>query len=183
MKNIGTKKLETDRLILRRFKMTDSKEVFENWASDDRITEYLTWEAHKSENITKQLLSIWTNKYKNKDFYQWAIVLKEIDEIIGSINVEIDNLPQKARIGYCIAYDYWGNGYTTEALRRVIKFLFEQVNVNKIETKHSVLNPASGKVMEKAGMIKEAILKESDWSNAGITDTVYYRLLKSEYER
>ena len=87
MEHLGTKKLETERLILRQFTVDDAEKIFNNWANDDDVTKYLTWPSHKNVNETIKIREKWINEYEKKDFYQWAIILKEINEPIGSIGV------------------------------------------------------------------------------------------------
>lgn len=83
-------------------------------------------------------------------------------------------------IGYCIGKARWHKGITSEALNAVMDFLFEMVDVNRIEARHDPRNPNSGKVMKKCGMKYEGTLRSSDWNNQGICDACYYSLLKSE---
>ena len=68
MNHKGTVKLETERLFLRRFEMEDAKAMFENWASEDEVTKFLTWPTHASIDITKMLLTNWINDYEKQDF-------------------------------------------------------------------------------------------------------------------
>lgn len=72
MKHIGTKNIETERLILRRFTLDDADAMYRNWASDDEVTKYLTWPAHSSVDITKMVLADWVESYKNDDNYNWG---------------------------------------------------------------------------------------------------------------
>ena len=83
-------------------------------------------------------------------------------------------------IGYCIGRTWWHQGITSEALQAVMDFLFDLVNVNRIESRHDPRNPNSGKVMKKCGMRYEGTLRSSDWNNQGVCDACYYALLKSE---
>lgn len=80
-------------------------------------------------------------------------------------------------IGYCLSDLYWNQGYMTEALEKVLEFFFEEVDVNRVESKHSVHNPASGRVMQKAGLLKEGVLKQGDMSNIGISDPNYGKII------
>ncbi len=84
------------------------------------------------------------------------------------------------QIGYCIGKAWWHNGITAEALKAVMDFLFDIVDVNRIESRHDPQNPNSGKVMKKCGMKYEGTLRSSDRNNQGICDVCYYALLKSE---
>ena len=111
MKNVGTKRLETDRLVLRRFILEDAKDMFENWASDDEVTKFLTWPTHSSIEVTKHILEGWVSRYENEDFYNWAIELKESGKVIGNISVvELKERTECAEIGYCMSRSLWGKG-------------------------------------------------------------------------
>lgn len=84
------------------------------------------------------------------------------------------------RIGYCLGSKWWGQGITTEALRAVIKFLFDEVRASRIEARHAPANPASGEVMKKCGMRYEATLKNAAWCNIGVYDTIIYSVLRTD---
>ena len=91
MNHTGTVKLETNRLVLRKIRLTDTKMVYNNWASDSEVTKYLTWMSHDSIDVTNMIVNMWVNGYKNSNFYQWGIVLKEDNQLIGTISsVSID---------------------------------------------------------------------------------------------
>ena len=181
MKHCGTKRLETERLILRKFVMEDSVAMYKNWASDEEVTRYLTWPTHPNPEISKSVIKDWITSYSDENYYQWAIVLKDKEEPIGSISVvHMNEAASKVHIGYCIGKTWWHRGITSEALKAVMDFLFEEVDVNRIEARHDPQNPNSGKVMKKCGMKYEGTLRSSDWNNQGICDACYYALLKSE---
>ena len=70
MRHAGTRRLETKRLILRRFVMEDARAMFENWASDEEVTRYLTWPPRKSPEVTRSVLETWTSSYADQSFYK-----------------------------------------------------------------------------------------------------------------
>jgi ribosomal-protein-alanine N-acetyltransferase len=183
MKHIGTIPLATDRLILRRFAAEDAEVMFKNWSADPDVTKYLMWKTHDSIEETRQVISdIWLSHYDEPNFYQWAIELKDIQEPIGSIGaVKSDDKTQMVHIGYCIGKAWWRKGYVTEALIRLVRFFFEDVGVNRIESRHDPRNPNSGKVMQKAGLRYEGTSIQSDWNNQGICDAANYALLAKDY--
>ena len=76
MNHSGTKRLETKRLILRRFTEDDAPAMYKNWASDGEVTKFLTWQPYKSLEDAEKTLAVWVRDYERKDCYQWAIVLK-----------------------------------------------------------------------------------------------------------
>ncbi|MCL2166613.1 MAG: GNAT family N-acetyltransferase [Clostridiales bacterium] len=183
MNHKGTVTLDTDRLVLRRFTMDDAEAMFTNWCADPEVTKYLMWLPHRSIDETRQtLFDIWLSNYDEPDFYQWAIELKAIHEPIGSIGVMQQNDKTKmVHIGYCIGKAWWHQGYTAEALTRLVQFFFVEVGANRIEARHDPRNPNSGKVMQKAGLQYEGTLRESDWNNQGICDAAYYAILADDF--
>ena len=182
MKHKGTVTIETDRLILRKFTTNDIKPSFKNWASDTKVTKFLRWQTHTNISITEGVLNDWINEYKKTDFYQWAIILKDINEPIGTISIiDIFEKIEKVHIGYCIGSKWWDFGYTSEAFSAIISFLFEQVEVKRIESQHDPENVNSGRVMKKCGLIYEGTLRKADWSNKGIVDACIYGILASDY--
>lgn len=183
MTHKGTVTLETERLILRRFTQHDAEAMYRNWANDPEVTKYLTWPTHSDVSISKAVIDSWLPLYENPNHYSWAIVLKEIDEPIGSIAaVEQRDDIKMVHIGYCIGRNWWHCGYTSEALNRLVKFFFEQVGVHRIESRHDPRNPNSGKVMQKAGLQFEGVLRKSDQNNqGGYCDAAYYALLDEDY--
>jgi len=184
MNHLGTKELETDRLILRRFKVSDGEAMFKNWASDPEVTKFLTWPSHQNIGISEFVLKDWISQYENPNFYQWAIVLKSNgDEPIGTISIiEIDERISKVGVGYCIGRKWWHQGITSEALSALIQFFFKEVKVNRIESWHDPRNSNSGKVMEKCGLIYEGTIKQGDQNNQGICDFSIYGLVAEDYK-
>lgn len=182
MKHCGTKKIETDRLVLRRYMNEDAAAMYKNWASDKEVTKFLTWPTHSSQEVSQSVIEDWIKQYSNESYYHWAIVLKDNgDEPIGDIAVvNMDEKISMAHVGYCIGRTWWHKGITSEALKAVMDFLFDEVNANRIEARHDPRNLNSGKVMKKCGMKYEGTLRSSDWNNQGICDACYYALLKSE---
>lgn len=182
MNNKGTKTLETERLILRRFVVEDAQAMYDNWASDPEVTRFLTWPPHGSAEITGMLLADWVKQYEDDAYYHWVIELKEIGEVIGSISVvKLNEEIESADVGYCMSRAYWGRGIMPEALRAVIKYLFEEVGMNRIAACHDVNNPKSGRVMDKAGMKLEGIWRQAGKNNQGICDEVWHSIIREEY--
>lgn len=183
MKHQGTKYIETERLILRPFTLEDSPAMFRNWASDPEVTKYLTWPAHESEEISQMVLSDWCSHYAEPDFYQWAIVPKDLGEPIGSIAaVRVDDSARWVEIGYCIGKNWWRKGIVSEALNALIRFFFEEVGAGRIQAKHDPRNPNSGAVMCKCGLVCEGTLRRAGVNNQGICDEVMYSILREEYD-
>ncbi len=178
----GTQTMETSRLILRKARMEDAAPMFANWASDPEVTKYLTWPAHGSVEMSQMVAERWIADYAKENYYQWIIVLKELDQPIGSISVvSQDDGAEKAEIGYCIGKAWWRQGIMTEALEAVMGFLFAEVGMGRIEAKHDSRNPHSGGVMRKCGMRYEGTARKSSRNNQGICDTACYAILREEW--
>jgi ribosomal-protein-alanine N-acetyltransferase len=114
MEHLGTKIMETERLILRPFTINDAQAMYKNWASDDEVTKFLTWETHKDIETTKAVLESFIPDYDKDNFYHWAVVLKEIDEPIGSFDVvKLNDKVKMVHIGFCIGKKWWNKRYNT----------------------------------------------------------------------
>ena len=184
MNHSGTKRIETERLVLRAFQLSDVESAYRNWTSDDKVTEFLRWPTHEDISVTESVIKDWIVQSAKPDFYQWAIVLKELDEPIGTISVvEQNEALNSVHIGYCIGSKWWRQGITTEAFAAIIPYLFDEVGVNRIESQHDPNNPYSGDVMKKCGLHYEGTLRQADFNNKGIVDACMYSLLKSDWEK
>lgn len=180
MNHLGTRELATERLTLRRFEIEDAENMFYNWANDPEVTKYLTWPAHENVEITESIVKDWVSKYDDKEFYQWAIELNDLEQPIGSISaVKVDNKIESVEIGYCIGQKFWHKGYTTEALTEIIRFFIAEVGAGRVCARHDSNNPNSGKVMDAAGMEYEGTLRRADINNQGICDAVIYSKIRS----
>lgn len=142
--------------------------MYANWASDPQVTRFLRWEPHKNALETLGLLAAWATLYPNPDYYQWAIVEKASGQVFGSIgifNAALGDAGQKAfwpeldpsggiwEAGYCIGRSWWNRGFATEALKAVTAYWFSHTDGDWLTCCHATANPASGRVMEKAGFV------------------------------
>ena len=180
MNHIGTREIATERLTLRRFEIEDAENMFYNWANDPEVTKYLTWPAHESVDTTETILKEWISKYDEKDFYQWAIELNDLEQPIGTISaIKTDERVESVEIGYCIGKRFWNNGYMTEALTAIIRFFINEVGAGRVWARHDTENPNSGKVMAAAGMDYEGTLRHAGFNNQGICDEAVYAKVRS----
>jgi len=183
MNHKGTITLETERIILRRLTVDDAEIMFKNWANDNEVTKYLTWQTHTDVSVSKSIINSWIPLYEKPDYYHWTIILKEINEPIGTIAaVEQRDDIKMVHIGYCIGRRWWNCGYTSEALRELLRFFFEEIGANRIESRHDTNNPNSGKVMLKCGLKYKGTMRQSDINNQGICDAARYAILAVDYK-
>lgn len=175
----GTVTLKTERLILRKFKKSDYKDIF-LWASNPLVNRYVTYPRHQSLKDSKKIARQWAMGAKKKTNYNWAI---ELDgKVIGNISAVSHDKLWEAGMGWQIDSPYWNKGIMTEAATVVFDFLFCEVGFHRICAKHETRNPGSGKVMEKLGMKKEGIFPQYYYKkDFGTGDVQQYGILKEDW--
>ena len=148
-----TPRLETERLILRCFQDDDISAVYNGWETDPDVAKYMMWESHNDIEKTRAWIADEICNIAKDDWYRWALIKKETEELIGTCLIYYSDEESSYVVGYNLSKKFWGNGYTTEAMKRVLEFARNDLGLKLITGSHSVENPASGKVMEKIGMV------------------------------
>lgn len=148
---MNTPTLETDRLLLRPFTYEDAEDVFTCWESDPDVARYMFWTSHNDIEKTKEWLTFEVGQIEKEDWYRFALVLKKSGELIGTGLIYFEEEVSSWEIGYNLGKKYWGMGYTTEAMRRIISFAKEELGITEFVGRYAKENPDSGKVMEKLG--------------------------------
>jgi RimJ/RimL family protein N-acetyltransferase len=121
--------------------------------------------------------------FEEKTKYIFIIERLSDNQFIGCIGLDVNKRFNRAELGYWIAEPHWNQGYASEATKEMLRFGFEEVDLNKIFGSHYYNNPASGKVMVHNGMIKEAELKEHIKKDGRYLSVIQYRLTKKEYNK
>lgn len=179
--------MTTERLMMREMKPCDSYDMFE-YARRPDVTRYLTWEPHPSREYTREYLQFLTTKYRAGEFYDWALIWCADGDagrkMIGTCGfTRFDFANNSAEVGYVINPEFHGRGIAPEALRRVMRFGFEELKLNRIEAHYMFGNEASRRVMEKAGMRFEGILRGSLLIRGEYRDVGICSILYSEYKQ
>lgn len=177
-----TKYFETKRLILRKKELSDAKQMFDNYCSKDKVTEFMSWSSHKSIDDTIDFLNnVVLPAYENNSAYDWAVVLKETNEVIGSIaGCKYDLEKKSAELGWVLDDRYWGQGLMPEAATVIRDYLFSEGFV-RVWAEHNVKNSKSGRVMQKIGMQHEGTLRKSAFNNKGeLVDMEIYSIIKND---
>ncbi|UZR95292.1 GNAT family N-acetyltransferase [Chondrinema litorale] len=174
--------IKTERLRLSQLQAADIPNIV-SYASNKKVADMTMNIPHpyKEEDAIYWINSA-NEGFKRRTQFTFRVAIKESNKFIGGMGLKIDNRFNKAELGYWIGEPYWGNGYATEAAGAVLSFGFEVLNLNKIFATHLIDNPASGKVMKKNGMIKEAELVEHFRKDEKYLTVVQYRLTRKEYE-
>lgn len=149
--------LHTDRLYLRRPVESDAERIFARYGQDPRVCRYMSWTPHRSIDDTRTFLAtiISDNAVRSRSAY--LILSRENDELLGSVGGVIQDM--RMQFGYCLAYDAWGKGYATEAARAFVAAAIQEPPIWRIQAFCDVENPASARVLEKAGLTLEGTLR------------------------
>ncbi len=150
--------IETARLILRKPRMSDAPAVFEGWAKHPEVTRFLTWRPHKNVLETEALLKRSVDAWDEGANFRYLMEIKESGLLAGMLELRMETA--KISFGYTGAYAQWGKGYMTEAVRAAIEWAFQQPNIYRVYATTDVENAPSRRVMEKAGMQREGILRK-----------------------
>lgn len=167
MQHLGTVPLRTQRLALRRLSLDDCHAMFEHWAGDPLVARYVRWDAHRDWTVTAEYLHEVEKCYADPKVYNWGICLAD-GTLIGTVGIGPAEkaaaegwrgLPPALRgtevwePGYALGRAWWGQGYATEALCAVRDFWFARVGGPWLSICHAKGNPASGRVIQKAGFL------------------------------
>lgn len=179
--------LETERLILRDYREDDFDEYF-RLKTDEKTMYYLQdIQLFSKEEADEDFQMVQEDMKKlDRKFYFLHMELKESHEQVGSVGYTVtDNTPagKLVHAGYFSYPKFWGNGYTTEALKKVLEFAFTEHDVYRVTTGCLAENVGSERVMQKCGLIKEAEHVDYEWHDGKMKTRLEYRLLKQEWEK
>ena len=173
--------LETARLTLRKLRVSDSDDMFD-YSRDPRVTEFLLWEPHKTVRESRDYLDYLQKCYRSGEFYDWGLVERASGRMIGTCGfTSLDFKHNSAEVGYVLNSAVWGKGYAVEALTRVLRFAFIDLNVHRVEAKYIVGNERSLRVMKKCGMKFEGIRGESMFIKGNYRDIGCCSILADEF--
>ena len=175
--------LETEDLILRKPRIKDAGDIF-SYASDEAVARYVLWDPHRSIGETRSFIRDLRSRIHAGFPSSWAVELRKTGKVIGTIGfVWYSPENRSAELGYSFSREYWNHGYATQALSAVIDSLFRSVPVNRLEAQHDVRNPASGRVMQKCGLVQEGVLRNRIVNKGEYVDTALWSILRSDWNR
>ncbi|XXM71101.1 GNAT family N-acetyltransferase [Lysinibacillus sphaericus] len=172
--------LHSERLVLRAFSKDDASEI-QNLANNKDVADiiglpqpYLLKHALEWIEIQPELIQLGTE-------YPLAIVETMSNELVGTITLRVDKEHLKGELGYWIGRPYWGKGFATEAVKRMISFGFQDLGLNKVWASALSRNQASIAVLQKAGLLKEGTLKQDRLISGEFEDTNTFGIVREEY--
>ncbi|UOQ45773.1 GNAT family N-acetyltransferase [Halobacillus salinarum] len=168
-------KFTTERLKIRPFKSTDIEDVF-NIYNNSETCRYLLHDKWTLENMQE----LFDKKLENCSLTKessLSLAVVESTSVIGDLSVWFTGTKDTVEIGYSFSAQISGKGYATEAVNQLVKNLFEEVKVHRIQATLDARNLASQKLCERIGMRKEAHFKQDYWSKGEWTDSIVYGML------
>lgn len=148
---------KTPRLILRPPTLDDAEAIFTKFSQDAEVTKYLPWPPHDSIDNTKEYLHRCVQCWVEGESFPWAITLKSDHSLLGTIEMRISGF--KAEFGFVLARQYWNMGYMTEAVEVLVQWALAQDRIYRVWAACDLDNIGSAKVLEKAGLHREGILR------------------------
>ncbi len=165
--------LETERLILRRYKESDIELMYEI-ITDKRLANYVTYPPYTKEQELESIKK-WILEADENPKEKWVIETKDTHIVVGNIDVNTVNTKHNyCNVGYTIRYDYWGNGYAAEALKAVSDYLLNERKYHLVECTCNERNTQSSKVMLKAGFKKDGYIANRRLNKDGTYSGVEY---------
>ena len=173
--------LETKRLILRPFRLTDAPAVQELAGERDIADTTMNIPHPYEDGMAEEWIESREPGYEDGKIATFAIVLRDGSELVGAIGLQIDRGHNKAELGYWIGKPFWNLGYATEATIAILAFGFDKLRLGRIQAGHLARNPSSGRVMEKAGMILEGTARQATIKWGQCEDLLSYAILREDW--
>ena len=149
--------VHTSRLILRRPIADYAPEIFNAYATDPEVAKYMSWMPHADVTQTEDFIHSLSESWDAETEFAWSIFQKTDNQLTGMITFRVEAF--RAEVGYVLAKPFWGKGYMTEALVQIRNLAFSIPEIERVQIICDVDNPASARVMEKAGFEKEGVLR------------------------
>ncbi|MCX6069340.1 MAG: GNAT family N-acetyltransferase [Chloroflexi bacterium] len=173
--------LETERLILRPFRLADAPEV-QRLAGDRAIAETTATIPHPyPDGAAETWIASHPNRFASGESVTFAITRRDDGALLGCIGLEINTEMQRTELGYWVGKPYWNHGYCTEAAWAVVRFAFEDLGLRRVFAQHDGRNAASGRVMQKAGMRHEGTLRHHNVKWGVVDDMEVYGVLREKW--
>ena len=177
----GIPRLSTERLVLRPFTLADGP-VVELLAGAHEVADTTLAMPHPYPvGGGAAWIATHGDNWSNNNVLALAICERQSQDLLGAISLHVEAMHRHGEIGYWIATKYWGNGYATEASRAMVDYGFTELRLHRIQARHFLRNPASGRVLQKIGMKLEGTHRDMyiRWERFESVDV--YAILESEW--
>lgn len=182
MKRVRQPSLETERLVMRPFRLADV-DAIAGLANDEAV-------ARNTLNIpypyARDDAVAWVTSHaeqlERREAVTYAVTERGLDRVVGAVGLILELEHERAELGYWLGRPYWGRGYATEAAAAVMRWGFEAFDLHRIHASHFPRNPASGRVLEKLGMRREGRLREHVLKWGEHLDLVRFGILRGDLD-
>jgi aminoglycoside 6'-N-acetyltransferase len=175
--------LVADRLVLRRFRAADAP-AFAAYRSDPAVARYQSWDTPYPLERAESMIAGLTGEHPDTpgQWYQFAVELRGSGELIGDCGAHVlGDDPRQAEIGFTFAAASQGRGYATEAVRRLLVYLFTERGKHRVTANCDDRNVRSAALLRRVGMRREGLLVESTWAKGEWTNDELYAVLRREW--
>jgi [ribosomal protein S5]-alanine N-acetyltransferase len=174
--------LETARLRLRPFEMTDAPAI-QMLLNDPEVVGNMPDETLPFTLEDAEMLVTTSHAATAEGMaYVFAVVRQSNDDLVGYCDLELQPDHQRGEIAYWIGRPYWWQGYATEAAKRVVRFGFEELNLNRVYAHVLQRNTASARVLQKAGLQYEGTQRHAVRQDDGFEDLDFYGQIRADYQ-
>ena len=149
--------ISTKGLVLRRPRISDANDIFDNYAADPEVTRYVAWRPYRHRSEVAPFLQSRLARWDSGKEFSWAITRAEEDRVIGMIGCRVREYT--ADIGYVMSRKHWNRGYITEAAKAVVDWAGNLEFIYRVWAVCDVENRSSARVLEKVGMQREGTLR------------------------
>lgn len=175
--------LDTERLRLRTVRRNDLDAIY-LLHSDSRAMRYWSFAPWTERQQAQDWFEQRRHLGEREEVWPWAITLRDDDELFGLVTLfSVNRLQRRAEIGYQLRPSHWGRGYAQEALRAVLTYGIEALELARVEADIDPRNEASCRLVERVGFRREGYLRERWYVNGEVADTALYGLLAREFLR
>lgn len=175
--------IKDGRLLLRPFSSEDAPKVAEYCSAWELADTTANIPHPYDQSMAEEWIGTHQSAFDKGEGITFAITLAETGALVGAIGLSIHEANRLAEVGYWVGKPHWSKGYATKATELIIAYAFEELDLNRVQARHMMRNPASGRVMEKAGMKLEGILRQSIYRWESFEDMAMYSILREEYDK
>lgn len=173
----------TERVVLRPFMLQDAADV-QRLAGDRAVADTtLSIPYPYPDGAAERWIAGHAERFRQREILVLAVTLRASGELAGCISLRLHDDHERAEMGYWMGVPYWNHGYCSEAARALVAYGFEQMGLHRIYAHHLTRNPASGRVMQKAGMVYEGTLRQHIRKGGRYEDLASYGILRSEHKK
>jgi aminoglycoside 6'-N-acetyltransferase len=175
--------LQTDRLLLRRFRTADAP-ALAAYRSDPDVARFQSWDAPFPLNAAESFVAdVGGLDPRQEGWFQYALQARDGGDLVGDVGVNREDGGRQAEIGFTIAPPFQGRGYGAEAVGRVVRHLLLDQRLHRVHASLDARNERSARLLERTGFRREGLRLQSSWWKGEWTDELLYAVLASEFSR